>query len=233
MKLISPEIEAVHDKVKTPNLWPEKDHIWFDLRYGVGPRSGEMIGEIEANRGFRHCGASRAHFLDGLVGLIPKRVKVFFGKKLVDVTEDGNEGKLRIQFDDREEVTFDAVIGCDGIRSACRKILLGPDEKSANAVYSGKYAYRKVIDMKDAVAAVGKEVENRTIYSGPGGHVLMFPIRAGKALNMVVFRDAEGEPWAQRQWVIPSSREELLGDFRGWGEKPTKLLEVRVCRKIQ
>ncbi|KAH7348591.1 putative salicylate hydroxylase [Rhexocercosporidium sp. MPI-PUGE-AT-0058] len=185
-----------------------------------------MIGEIEAKWGFRHCGASRAHFLDGLVGLIPKTVKVYFGKKAVDVVANDQDGKMRVRFDDGEEVIADAVVGCDGIRSACRRILLGPDEKSAKAVYSGKYAYRKVVDMKDAVKAVGAEVENRTIYSGRGGHLLMFPIRAGKALNIVVFKDADGEPWTQHQWVVRSSRAELLRDFEGWGEKPMKILEL-------
>lgn len=186
-----------------------------------------MIGEIEAKGGFRHCGASRAHFLDGLVGLIPPGMKVHFGKKVVDVVAS-QDGKMQVQFDDGEVFTADAVVGCDGVRSACRRILLGPDNKSANAVYSGKYAYRKVIDMKDVVKAVGTEVENRTIYSGRGGHLLMFPIRAGKALNIVVFRDSDGVPWTQHQWVIPSSREELLRDFEGWGEKPLKLLEVDI-----
>ncbi|KAH7412926.1 hypothetical protein BKA64DRAFT_568081 [Cadophora sp. MPI-SDFR-AT-0126] len=226
MRHISPEVEAVHDKVKTPNLWPEKDHIWYDLRYGTGPRAGEMIGEIEAKGGFRHCGASRAHFLDGLVGLIPETVKVQFGKKVVDVVADDQDGKMRVLFDDGKVFIADAVVGCDGIRSACRRILLGPDDESAKAVYSGKYAYRKVIDMKDAVKAVGTEVENRTIYSGRGGHLLMFPIRAGKALNIVVFRDSDGAPWTQHQWVIPSSRKELLRDFEGWGEKPIRILEL-------
>ena len=45
----------------------------------------------------------------------------------------------------------DSVIRFDDIRSACRRILLDPEDKSANAVYSGKYAYRKVVGIKKAL----------------------------------------------------------------------------------
>jgi salicylate hydroxylase len=33
MSLISPKVIAVYDQVKTPNQWPEKDHLWYDFRW--------------------------------------------------------------------------------------------------------------------------------------------------------------------------------------------------------
>lgn len=226
LTLISPKLANAYNKVKTANLSPQKVHLWFDLCSGIGPRAGELIAEVASNKAFVHGGASRAQFLDGLVELIPEDVEVVFEKRVVAITRDEPDGKMAIRFDDGTEEHAHAVIGCDGIRSACRRILLGEDDKSASAVYSGKYAYRKVVPMEKAVQAVGMEVENRQIYSGYGGHLLMFPIKNGQALNLVVFKDAEGEPWTQRQWVVPSSREAILSDFKGWGEKATKILEV-------
>ena len=226
MDLISPKITAAYNKVKTMNLWPEKASVWYSIRYGDGPIAGELIQEMTSERGFMPCSASRAQFLEKLVELLPKSVEVQFGKRIIDVRGDEEDGKTRIRFEDGTEAYVDAVIGCDGIRSACRRILLGEDDRSANAVYSGKYAYRKVVDMKKAVRAVGPEVENRQMYLGHGGHILTYPIRNGKALNMVAFKDAGGAPWKQRQWIIPSTRDALLRDFKDWGEKPVKLLEV-------
>jgi salicylate hydroxylase len=167
--------------------------------------------------------------LEKLVELLPETIEVQFGKRVIDVRGDDEDdfGKTRVRFEDGTEAYADAVVGCDGVRSACRRILLGENDRSANAVYSGKYAYRKVVDMKKAVRAVGPEVENRQMYLGHGGHILTYPIRNGKALSMVAFRDAEGVPWTQRQWVIPSTRDALLGDFKDWGDKAMKLLEVR------
>jgi len=116
----------------------------------------------------------------------------------------GGMGKTRIRFEDGTDAFADAVVGCDGIRSACRQILLGEDEKSAHAVYSGKYAYRKVVQMRKAIEAAGPDVENRQIYLGKGRHVLTFAIRGGQMLNIVAFKDGGGAPWTQRQWVVTS-----------------------------
>lgn len=228
MDLISPKMTEAYSKVKTTNLWPEKANTWFDIRYGDGPMAGDLIAEMKSQEGFMPCSASRAQFLEKLVELLPSSVDVKFGRRVVDVRDaDENEsGKMRVRFEDGTEAYADAVVGCDGIRSACRRILLGENDRSSNAVYSGKYAYRKVADMKKAVAAVGPEVQNREMFLGHRGHILTFPIRNGKALNMAVFRDAEGAPWTQRQWVVPSSKKAVLRDFEGWGSKAMKLLEV-------
>ncbi|KUJ19371.1 FAD/NAD(P)-binding domain-containing protein, partial [Mollisia scopiformis] len=226
MTLISPDLTAAHNRVATPNASPEKAHIWFDVRHGTGPHAGELIAEIETKGGFVHCGASRSQFLDEIVALIPKSVKTEFRKKVVDVYEDEGSGKMKVKFHDGMEIEADGVVGCDGIRSACRKIMLGSGDESANAVYSGKYAYRKVVDMEKAVEVAGKLVENRQVYVGHGGHLLMFPIRGGKGLNIVAFVDAKGKPWIDRQWVVPASREDVLQDYKGWGKIPTALLEL-------
>ena len=85
MTLIDPEIITAYNKIKTSNLSPEKSHVWFDIRYGDGTRAGDFITEIASAKGFTHCGASRSHFLDGLVKLIPKDVGIEFGKKLLNV----------------------------------------------------------------------------------------------------------------------------------------------------
>ena len=230
MRLISPKLIAAYDQVKTPNQWPEKDHLWYDFRWSD---TGKLILQVESEKGFAHCNASRVHLLAKLVELIPSTVKVEFGKRAIDVQDFEGEigegtGKSRIKFQDGTDVLVDAVVGCDGIRSACRRILLGENDPSTHAVYSGRYAYRKVVEMKKAIEAVGPEVENRQMYLGKGAHVLTFAIRGGKMLNVVAFKNGDGAPWTRKQWVIPSSREELLKDFAGCGDKATKILEVPI-----
>ena len=227
MSLASPEIAKAFDRVKSSSPFPEKDHVWYDVRHGDGPRAGDFIAEMATSKGFRHCGASRAQFLDELVKLIPADVEIMFERKVTDVFEEGGEhGRLCIQFEGGASAHADGVIGCDGIRSACRRIMLGPENKSSSAVYSGKYAYRKVVGMSKAVEAGGPEMETRQIFVGNGGHLLMFPIDNGRLLNVVAFKDAEGRPWTQKQWVIPSSRADLLDDFKAWGDQAIKILEL-------
>lgn len=228
MALISPKILSAYDTVKTPNLDPEKDHLWYEFRWAD---TGSLITQVESEKGFGHCNASRVHFLESLVALVPSTVVVEFGKRVVDVEgfrdwESKGTGKMKTRFEDGTEASTDAVVGCDGIRNACRRILLGEDEVCAHAVYSGKYAYRKVVLMKKAIEAVGPEVQNRQMYLGKGKHVLTFAIAGGEMLNVVAFKDNGGEPWTQRKWVIPSSKEALLEDFARCGETASKILEV-------
>ena len=48
------------------------------------------------------------------------------------------------------------VIGCDGIKSRVRQILVGKDHPSARPTYTHKYAYRGLIPMEKAVQAIGE-----------------------------------------------------------------------------
>ncbi|TVY81767.1 6-methylsalicylic acid decarboxylase atA [Lachnellula suecica] len=209
MTLIDAGIAEAYDEVKTANLWPEKDHVWYDFHYGTGPKAGQSFGQISSSSHFTHSGGSRAAFLDRLVNLIPSTVQVFFNKKLTSIS-NALPHPLQITFSDNSSAHVDAVIACDGIRPVCRQILLGEDNEAAKAVYSGKYAYRKVVSMAAAVAVAGREVENRVVYSGHGGHILLFPISNGALLNI----------------VVRSSKEAMLEDFEGWGEKCVGLLEL-------
>ena len=165
MSLISPKVIAAYDQVKTPNQWPEKDHLWYDFRW---LDTGKLILQVESEKGFAHCNASRVHLLAKLVELVPSTVKVEFGKRFVDVEGEGTD-ECTIKFEDGTSASANAVIGCDGIRSACRRILLGDDEKSARAVYSGKYAHRKVVEMMKAIEAVAPDFRESPDVFGEGG----------------------------------------------------------------
>jgi hypothetical protein len=55
MDLISPKITEAYNKVKTTNLWPEKANVWFDIRYGDGPKAGDLISEMTSMQLLRAC----------------------------------------------------------------------------------------------------------------------------------------------------------------------------------
>lgn len=61
---------------------------------------------------------------------------------------------------------------------------------------------------------------------GPDGHVLTFPVDHGETLNIVAFRTST-EEWPDTHRLTKSAkREELLRDFKGYGDKLIKLLEL-------
>jgi hypothetical protein len=57
-------------------------------------------------------------------------------------------------------------IGCDGVKSQVRRLLLGETDPAARAQFTGKYAYRGLIQMDKAVGLLGDElVRNSQMYS--------------------------------------------------------------------
>lgn len=195
MALISPEIVEGFKRCVTHG---ESEEDWFTVRIGdhrkAGPdgvlrqketkglKVGDPIFEIHYTNNDLAGGVHRAHFLDELLKLIPDSVSRL-GKRLVDITAaaDGSQDAV-LHFADGTTAQHSAVIGCDGIKSKTREILLGADE--GRAIFSGKYAYRGLIPMEKAVEMLGRKIAgNSQMYMGYHGHLLTFPIEKGKTMN--------------------------------------------------
>lgn len=196
MELSSPKIHEAFMKCKTGNTFEAKQDSWFTIRVGdarkagkdgyvrEGKKVGDALFDIPMNSTGGRGGVYRAHFLDELVKDVPDGVTKF-NKRLASMgdAEDGS-GDVLLRFADGTSAQHTAVIGCDGIKSMTRKWLLGKDDPAATAVFSGKYAYRGLIPMDEAVELLGEEVaQNSQIFMGYHGHLLTFPIEHGKTMN--------------------------------------------------
>lgn len=187
MELISADVKRGFDRVGTFNLSTNKKNVWFDFRRGVGAKGGHanedqgrLITTVETPSGSAYV--HRADFLDELVKLIPQSV-THFGKRLQDI-ETLSDCNVKLLFTDGTSAVHSAVIGCDGIKSRTRQVILGDNDPAAHAVFSGKYAYRGLIPMDKAAALLGDELaRNSQMYLGYHGHVLTFPIKHGDIMN--------------------------------------------------
>lgn len=201
MKCIGPEVYDAFEKTETTNQSPDKLDVWFDFRLGesVGGKfkvegeegaapedgTGELIATVRCQNGQR--GVKRSDFLDELIKHMPDETAQF-GKRATHYTEDWSSGKARVtlHFKDGSTASHDAVIGCDGIKSSIRKTLLSPTcrPEAASAVFSGKYCYRGLVPMDEAVAALGEDMaKNAQMYLGRHGHILTFAVEKGKVMN--------------------------------------------------
>ncbi|KAI0399614.1 mannitol 1-phosphate dehydrogenase 2 [Xylaria palmicola] len=237
MGLISPLITEGYRRCKTKQAG--KENVWFAARVGDDRKAGDDgTFEYRGRRGWKVGdelfevfypslkgtdgvgGVHRAHFLDELVRLVPESV-ARFGKRLVDLTQAADSADVVLHFADGTTARHTAVLGCDGIKSQTRKLLLGSDEW--NAVFSGKCAYRGLVPMTKAVELLGEEkAMTSQIYFGYHGHILTFPIEKGKTMNVVAF--ASRESWTANEWVIRVSKEELMADFQTWGPTATAIV---------
>ncbi len=96
--------------------------------------------------------AHRADLLDVLSGSVPGAI-VTLGARCKSVEPDGEVAVAR--FEDGSEVEADVVVGADGIHSAVRTSLFGPDAPR----FTGTICYRSVVPV-DAVAGPPPDTGN-------------------------------------------------------------------------
>lgn len=59
------------------------------------------------------------------------------------------------------------------------------------------------------------------MYLGKDKHILTFPLQGGKVLNVVVFssdRTTCHPEWTEDEWIVPSSRKEMMEGWEDWSE---------------
>lgn len=176
-----------YKKCETSNVSPEEQKRFFNFRYGMSePLSCKRRanGETKASNGHLNGHANgetedvwtggrliadvrsddvtssvhRARFLEELVKLMPEG-SASFGKRLATVEEPEDErGGVVLQFEDGSSARHDAVIGCDGIKSQTRRILLGKGNPASEPVFTGKFCYRGLVPAEKAKAVLGDDL---------------------------------------------------------------------------
>ncbi len=76
-----------------------------------------------------------------------------------------------------ERYSADAVIGCDGVKSAIRKALIG----DAHSV-TGHVVYRAVVDVENMSKDL--QINASVVWAGPHCHLVHYPLRGGQQYNL-------------------------------------------------
>jgi len=157
----------------------------------------------------------RADLLEALADGVPAG-SIHLAHRLVDLAEaDG--GGMRASFENGHTAHADVVIGADGIHSAVRRCLFGPEAPR----FTGNMCWRGVIPA-DALPA-GHIAPASSNWMGPQGHVVHYYLRGGSLVNFVAVRETDA--WLGESWTTPSSKEELLQAFEGWHPRLLALFE--------
>ena len=183
-------------------------------------KSGRAISRTsraaESRRyGAAGCTAHRADLLEVLAGSIPAE-SVTLGTRCVSVAQEGDVAAAR--FTDGSEVEADVIIGADGIHSAVRASLFGPDAPR----FTGKVCYRSVIPV-DAVPGGAPAGENVT-WLGPRGAVVVYRLRRGELINVVSHYD--DETYKHESWITECDRSEVIERYSGWHESLVRLFSA-------
>ena len=225
MSLIDPALKTIFNRLATKNADPEEEETWINFRRGFG--NLEEIAKVRTSDDEKTGLSSlhRAHFLNDIAKLVPTET-IHFGKRLSTIAAV-QSGRYQLLFEDGSTGVADAVIGCDGIRSRVRQLLLDKKSLTEDCSFSGKFAFRGLVPMAEAEAMIGKELAgNSQMYLGPGRSVLTYPIDGGKILNVVAFQTKADGVWEHEEWVLPNKRDELLAAFEDWAAPIQKILQV-------
>ncbi|AEO64816.1 uncharacterized protein THITE_2142620 [Thermothielavioides terrestris NRRL 8126] len=219
MALLSPDILAAMKAVSTKN---ESPYYTYVDGYRCGPDQTDDDNDMRETQLYQlHAGTTgfdachRAHFLDEMVKHMPEGV-VAFRKRFETYAFDEDLEEFTLRFEDGSTATADVVIGCDGIKSRVRQVLLGEDNPASYPGFAHQVAFRGLVSMERAVATLGKDkAHNQCMHTGPGAHLLNFPVAQHTLMNVVAFAPAPGD-WVHERMVAPAGEDELPAAFAGW-----------------
>ncbi|MEM9010767.1 MAG: FAD-dependent monooxygenase [Pseudomonadota bacterium] len=179
----------------------------IEMRIG---RTGRQVFSIPmgpaavARWGAPYLQVHRADLIDLLAGALGPEA-LHLGTEVTEARTEGDQVHIETSAGPR---TADLLIGADGVHSGIRTALIGTEAPS----FTGSIAWRAVVPQ--AAVPDHPSSAGTCIWIGQGRHAVTYPVRQGRALNVVgiVARD----DWRSESWTEPGDPADLRRDFAGW-----------------
>ncbi|MCK8462354.1 FAD-dependent monooxygenase [Aliiroseovarius sp. S1339] len=138
-------------------------------------------------------------------------VDIRCGMTVEAVTPSLTTATVKIAGEAAREMGF--IIGADGLHSVVSPALNG----ARAPFFTGQVAWRAT------VPATGREPTEATVFMGPGRHMVTYPLRQGKMVNLVAVE--ERATWADEGWNHTDNPDNLRRAFAGFCDDAQALLE--------
>jgi salicylate hydroxylase len=116
------------------------------------------------------------------------------------------------------EFSGDILIGADGLKSAVRTQMLGPEAPR----FTGQVAWRGMVRVDDLPK--GLIEPGVTVWAGPDQHVVLYYLRGGSLVNFVAVQ--ERDDWTDESWTQTGDLGDLRDAFKGWHPTVTQVLRA-------
>lgn len=176
-----------------------------------------MSNEAEVKYGSPQLTIHRADLLDALLDSVGTRV-VEFGKALSSI--DVSPGDNRLTFGDGSIVEAPVVVGADGIHSAVRRAIIGPD----NPEYTGIVAYRAVVPASQIPDVPNLDSFTKWWGPDPATQLVVFPLNRGQ--DIFVFATVAQDEWSEESWTAPGDMAELREHYRGFHHEALAVIDA-------
>jgi salicylate hydroxylase len=157
-------------------------------------------------------GMHRADFVEFLSAPLPAGV-IHTGHRAVGFEQDAEHA--RVKFANGVTIEADVVVAADGIHSELRPFVFPPSQP----VFHGTISYRGLIPRERLPEW---PMDTWQMWTGPGRHFLVFPVRHGTMVNYVGFVPADEE--MKESWSAPGDPDVLRREFAGWDPRIGRVL---------
>jgi 2-polyprenyl-6-methoxyphenol hydroxylase-like FAD-dependent oxidoreductase len=174
-------------------------------------KSGRVISRMRRGNFRKQFGAPnisvhRADLLDVLRGAL-KTTEIRLGARCLAVETSEREAVAR--FADGSAAEADIVVGADGIHSVVRNSLFGADAPR----FTGCICWRGMAPAA-AVPRGDIDMSEGTMWLGPHGHVVHYPVRRGELINIVAHIDSDA--WTEESWTRECDVSEVIETYAEW-----------------
>jgi salicylate hydroxylase len=167
---------------------------------------------IEQEFGAPHYIFHRGELHSMLAKAVPAE-RVHLAHRCIGIEQGAD--KVQARFDNGVEIEADVLIAADGIFSAVRKALLGPERpRFACRAYRGLIPAEKVRDIPP----------ESTAFLGPTRHFIHYYVSGGRMLNFV--GHVEQEDWISESWTEPGRVSDLRAAYEGWHPQVHRVIDA-------
>jgi salicylate hydroxylase len=173
---------------------------------------GRFVARIRQNQNpdYPYLQLHRADLMAALVARAEKlgvAIKLNANAEIVDAFVERPEVRVG-----KTTQAFDAIIGADGVNSKTRQDWF----EAGPAKFTGQVAWRATIPADDPKAPT-------TVYMGKGKHLVTYPLRGGKMINIVAVQERKST--APQDWDTTDKASHLRAAFAEFGEDAQKILK--------
>ncbi|MGO9699317.1 MAG: FAD-binding domain [Xanthobacteraceae bacterium] len=214
-----------YDIAEKMGLVPELKGEGYDIReLRIVDASGRRIGGfgVDVFRKLTHgryVSIARADLARLIYRGIENRFETIFGDGIAHIAQD--DDGVQVNFKHAAPRRFDFVIGADGLHSAVRKLVFGPEDRFEK--YLGYYVAAFEVD-----GYPNRDEQVYVSYEFPGKQVARFAMREGRTLFLFVFAANEPLPIDPRDTSSQKTRLHAEFDYGGW-ECPQIMTELDSC----
>jgi len=182
-------------------------------------RSGFDAEILRRALGNRFFSLPRGDVAEAIFNTVADKIETIFGDSITAVREDPTG--VEVQFEDGHARRFDLVAGCDGLHSAVRELMWGPDKNFVK--YLGYYCASFI-----TTNYARREEGTYTSYAEPGRQISRYALRGGRTAFLFIFaRDQMFEQHPDLKTAKALLRKTFGGDR--WIEVPEILKRLETC----